>query len=489
MNAESTQPVPGKNVDCRNYSLAAFERFCAELRVEDGTPLRLEPFQKRILRDHFAGTVEEVVVIPKKNGKSTLFSALALFHIGHWLEDDPEVPIGASSRDQATILYNQAAAMVERSGKQVSKSVYRIAGIDYDVRRGYRLIRLADNDNARIRVLAADANTADGVIPTLALVDELHRHPNGDLYGVFRDGLDGRDGRMVTMSTAGMSDDSALGLLRDAAQKLPTWKRKGTYCTARSEDGSFVLHEWSLTDDDDRTDLKLVKRANPASWQTVEKLRRRYTSPSMTPGRWARFACGVWTGAEEPWLEAGTWADLKVDIGNVKPGERVWVAIDVGTNPGIGIVAPREEGAAAVKAVIWEGDVPLGVIEQALVDLVDQYDVQQVAFDRVGFQRSAELLEARGLPMVEIPHSPERMSIVSQTLHRLIGEGKIRHDGDPVLAGQVAEAVTKETERGWRLLKSPGSRGLIAVAMAAHQATQVTPERRSVYEDRDMMTV
>jgi hypothetical protein len=37
----------------------------------------------------------------------------------------------------------------------------------------------------------------------------------------------------------------------------------------------------------------------------------------------------------------------------------------------------------------------------------------------------------------------------------------------------VLGAITKETERGWRLVKSEGSRGLIAMAIAVHQATQV----------------
>jgi phage terminase large subunit-like protein len=52
-------------------------------------------------------------------------------------------------------------------------------------------------------VLAADVDTADGVIPTLALVDEMHRHKSAGLYGVFRDGLGARDGQMLTISTAG----------------------------------------------------------------------------------------------------------------------------------------------------------------------------------------------------------------------------------------------------------------------------------------------
>ena len=72
-------------------------------------------------------------------------------------------------------------------------------------------------------MLAADADTADGVIPTLAIVDELHRHPSGALYGVFRDGLLG-DGQMVTISTAGATLDSPLGST-SSGRGPSTWSR------------------------------------------------------------------------------------------------------------------------------------------------------------------------------------------------------------------------------------------------------------------------
>lgn len=457
---EVPQSSPGKKaVGGSRYTLARFLRFCSELRTEDGRPLKIEPFQKRILKDHFAGTTEEVVILPKKNGKSTVFAALALFHLETW--EEPEVVIGASSRDQATILFNQAAKMVARSGLESR----------FDVKGGYRHIRLRANPSAHIRVLAADAKTADGVIPTLALVDELHRHPSGDLYGVFRDGLDARNGRMVTMSTAGLQEDSALGLLRKRAKEIG-YSRKGAYAHAASRDGSFVLHEWSLEDTDDLDDLKLVKKANPASWQTIPKLRARKESPAMTPGRWARFACGVWTEGEDPWVEAKKWDALKVDIGRVAEGESVCVAVDVGVNPGIALAAPRADDGVAVKVEVFEGDIPLEVIENRLVELSEIYQLREVSYDKANFLRSAELLEQRGLPMIEMPHSPERLSIVSTTLRELIEGNRLRHDGDDALRAQVLAGTIKETERGWRLIKSYRTRGLIALAVAAHQATQ-----------------
>lgn len=456
----------------KRYSLTGFEAFCRDLRTENGEQLKIEPFERRILKDHFAGVIEEVVILPKKNGKTTLFAALGLYHLENWPQAN--VVIVASSKDQASILFRQAWEMVTRSNLENR----------FDVRDGYKLIRLqGQKAGPQLKVLPGDAKTVDGALPTLGLVDELHRHPSGELYGVLRDGCDARDGRMVTMSTAGLKEESPLGQLRLKAQKLPSYSRKGTYSQARSEDGSFVLHEWSLSNTDNLDDLKLVKKANPASWQTIEKLRRRKESPTMTPSRWARFACGVWTEGEDPWLEAKDWDRLAVDIGHLSDGEPVWVAVDIGTNPGICLAAQRPSGRVVVHAEVFEGDVPLEVVENTLVKLSGAYEFRQVAYDRI-FQRSAELLAERGLPMEEVPHSPERISLSSTTLKRLIGEEKLLHDGDKKLRAQVLAGATKETERGWRLVKSFRTRALIAMAMAVHQATQV--QRTSVYESRDL---
>jgi phage terminase large subunit-like protein len=449
----------------KTYSLAGFERFCLCLKTENGKPLKLEPFEKKPLRDHFRGATEVLDLISKGNGKSTIFAALGLYHLEFWPESDPEVDIGASSRDQATILFNQAAKMVKRSELEDM----------FDVKGGYRHIRLKRNPDAVLRVHPADAKTVDGVLPTLALVDELHRHPSAELYGVFRDGVDKRNGQMITMSTAGTKEDSPLGVLRKRAMELPTFKRRGVYSHARSADGSFVLHEWSLTDEDDLENLKLVKKANPASWITIKKLHQRKASPSMTPARWARFACGVWTEGEEPWLEPKDWDQLRVDIGQLKESESVWVAVSTGINPGYALAAKREDGGVAIKARVFEGDPPLGMLIDEIRKLGEVYVVESVTWGQTAFARPAEELEESAVPMVEFPYKPQRLSAASLTLKTLIQERKLRHDGDPALRAQVMAGRTKETEEGWRLVPTHGTRALIALAVACHQATENVP--------------
>lgn len=460
------------------YTLDDFAAFCATLRMENRKPMELEPFQREMLEEHFAGAAETVIVISKKNGKTTLLGALALFHLREVPE--AEVVIGASSRDQARILFKQAAGLVQRSKLEST----------FDVKGGYGEIRLGKGrrEGPRIRVLAADANTADGVIPTLALVDELHRHPSAELYGIFRDGLGPRSGQMITISTAGATLQSPLGELREKAHQLPSFRRDHDAMRnfAVSETGGFVFHEWCLDAGDDVDDLDLVKLANPASWQTVEKLQARRESPSMTPWQWLRFACGIWTEGEEPWLEPRVWDDLTDREFELEPNEKVWLGVDVGVKHDSTaiVIACRRGDRLAVKAVVLapptKGSLPLEVVETEIRNLCDEYDVVAVAYDPWSFRRSAELLLDSGVPMVEFPQSPERLANASENLFRLIDSGELVHDGDTTLRAHVLAGVTKTTERGWRLQKDPKAPraidALIALAMAAFVANAGVPE-------------
>lgn len=81
--------------------LEFFEEFCGRLKLEDGSPFVLYPEQKVMLTDYFGGAEETLILIPKKNGKTTLLAALGLFHLT--VTADAACFIGAASRDQASI--------------------------------------------------------------------------------------------------------------------------------------------------------------------------------------------------------------------------------------------------------------------------------------------------------------------------------------------------------------------------------------------------
>jgi phage terminase large subunit-like protein len=66
-----------------------------------------------MLRDYFGGTTETIILTPRKQGKSTIVAAIALFHLV--TTPDAECVIVAASREQAGILFGQAAGFVRRS--------------------------------------------------------------------------------------------------------------------------------------------------------------------------------------------------------------------------------------------------------------------------------------------------------------------------------------------------------------------------------------
>jgi phage terminase large subunit-like protein len=448
--------------------LAKFVRFCQALQLDVGGTMTLEPFQRRMLGDYFGGAVETLILIPKKNGKTTLLAALALYHL--ITTPDCECVIGAASRDQAEILFKQAVGFVGRDERLQERIV---------TREGYRHLR-ARHHGGRVRVLAADADTADGVIPTLALVDELHRHKSADLYGVFRDGLGPRDGRMITISTAGDNEGSPLGLMRANARKLPVLDRPGDrYLYARSADGGFAMHEWALEEGDDVDDLRLVKKVNPASWQTLAKLRRRHDSPSTPPWHWARFACGIWIAAEAWWISGEQWQSARADdpTAHLEPDDRVALGFD-GSRYGdaTALVACRLDDALLVPLEVWEKpdgakawEVPAGSVDAAVARAFESYRVERFYCDPPLWQTEIdEWARVYGSAVMRFPTARTRMTQAVERFRTDLVAGTIAHDGDLRLARHVLNAQMRETKAGYWLEKPhAGTAGNVDAAVAA----------------------
>jgi phage terminase large subunit-like protein len=66
----------------------------------------------------------------------------------------------------------------------------------------------------------------------------------------------------------------------------------------------------------------------------------------------------------------------------------------------------------------------------------------------------------------------------SSTLLELIRDGRLVHDGDPLLRRHVLAAVAARTEKGWRISKRRSRQAIdacVALAMAADRATQLVP--------------
>ena len=130
----------------------------------------------------------------------------------------------------------------------------------------------------------------------------------------------------------------------------------------------------------------------------------------------------------------------------------------------------------------WRVDVL--AVEQAVRDAARRWRVREAAFDPFRWTRSMQVLSRDGLPVLEFPQTAARMSPATTGLREAVINRSVEHDGSPILAAHVANAVLKDDARGVRLSKrSKNSTRRIDAAVAAvmchARATRLASRPRS----------
>jgi phage terminase large subunit-like protein len=126
---------------------------------------------------------------------------------------------------------------------------------------------------------------------------------------------------------------------------------------------------------------------------------------------------------------------------------------------------------------VFTGDASAVDAAEFIAELADTFTVVEAAYDPWQGALLAETMEQRGLVAVQFPQSDSRMQPASERLYRAVTEGRLVHDGDPVLAQHVHAAVAKQTRRGWRLHR-PGAEPIdaaVALAIGLDRAEHVEP--------------
>lgn len=445
--------------------------------LDNGEPWELETFQADFLSDFFKGFAESWLIVPEGNGKTTLVAGLALYHCLHVRQ--AYVGVAASSREQAEWCYMQAEGMVERSK-------YLLA--HFKPHSGYRRIR-AYKYGGRIQIHAADDRTGDGVIPTLCILDELHRHKNLRLYATWRGKLLKRNGQLVAISTAGEpGGEFEETRQRIQAETTPTKRKR---CFTRFASEQFVMHEWAVPEGDDVTDMRIVKQANPLAANTVDALRMKYESPTMTEAHWRRFVCNLPTRGDRAAIQEKEW-DERVAKVPIPEGEPIWAGLDVAwkwdTTALVPLYMPsaefRQFGEARILVPPRDGSsMDPGLIEQAVLEVHRRNPIHTVVMDMSRAEQLAHWIEREiGAQVIDRPQSNPFAVEEYEKLMEGLRQGWTWHSGDEGLRRHVMNAVTKLLPAGGAVfVRSSSSRervdqdrlvidGLKAAAMVHAQA-------------------
>jgi phage terminase large subunit-like protein len=425
--------------------IGRFTRFARLCGVE------LEPFQALVMSEFFSGRRELICLLPRGNGKTTLFALVALWTMLTVKRGD--VYVAASTARQATILWDEAR-MLAKHHPSIAKLVkFRHKTLSCEKTGGSITIVASDNKGRNHGI-------TNGV---LFLVDELHAHINSDTYIAFRTAMGKRaDAQMVVISTAGMRLAGTLYDLRREALKFTVLTQVGALTHTLGPASRVALLEWALPQDVDAATVTAtdLKRANPASFVTLDFLQEQLDAPGLRNEEVTCFHGNVWARVAKSWLASGAWAACAEPGADIPPGARgVWLGLDIGVYQDSSALVKlwqREDGRIVIKAKIWTpaGDgTPLDLTEvhQAVRQARHDHQVYALVMDRWNMEYQAQLLDAEGLLVLD--HPMKDMASASQMIFEAINTQAIVHDGDETLAEHVAAARTVHTATGWKIAK------------------------------------
>jgi phage terminase large subunit-like protein len=409
--------------------------------------LPLRPYMRRISRAYFSRAREVV-------------AAIGLHHLV--TTRGASGVVGAASRDQARVCFERMEGFVDAGDLDIT---VRHLELRYEGPEGIR----------RLRVVPSDGPRAHGLSCSLYLADEVWAWAErADLLTAMQTGLVKRpDSKLLAITTSSGDLDSPLGRWRRRAMAQNDVHRAGPVVESKSKDLHWL--EWSLGEQHDASNLRAVKRVNPAPQIGVRDLRRQ--RESLTEAAFLQFHCCRWGIRESAWLPPGAWAGCRGAV-EFKPGENVWLGVDVGGSRSATSVVWLNE-RLHVGCAVFEGEDGIFEANEQVMRLAEKFTVMEVNFDPWRAGALARGWELRGLKTTSFPWTDARVIPGASELYDAIVECRIVHSGDPALDRHMAAVVAKSTRRGIRIDKANESDNIdaaCALLMGFEAATAPAPE-------------
>lgn len=457
-----------------------------------GEPLALRDWQKELLkslyaRDENGGLLAQTALIgmPRKNGKSALSSAaIGLYSLIAEGVNGGEVIAVAAEKEQARIVFGEAKRMVEQSELKDMVQVYKDS-------------IFVPETNSVFRVVSAEAYSKEGLNPSRVIMDELHAHKNRELFDVFSlaMGNRGKIGQLVAITTAGVKSD--MTGQDSVAYSLYQYGKR--VATGEVTDPNFFMAWWEAPAEADHRLPETWEVANPGFDDIVSRADFESAVKRTPEAEFRTKRLNQWVSSQLSWLPSGTWEAL-AEPQPLDPDDEYILGFDGSfsgdTTAIIGCTIPTEDKPAHVFMVkAWEK--PVGADDSWRVEIQEaeheilafcgRYKVREVVCDPFRWQRSMEVLQDQGVPIVEYPTtSARRMVTACAKFYDAVTEKRLTNDGDAMVARHFTNAVTKADNLGVRIVKeNRNSNRRIDCAVAAIAAydrasakleTQVIPE-------------
>ena len=483
-----------------------FTSFLKHTKGKDAnTPVVLQPFQILLLcaiygfrskRDHTKRMITDVIVfIPRKAGKSTLSAVIGLYEL-QFGEAGAEVFTLATSREQATIVFDAAKGFIEYMPKELAQM--------YNPSKFH--IGKTNDSQSMFRALSRDnKKTGDGKNASCAIIDEAAQIVDRNSIEVIHSGMVARKNPLrIYITTASFTKDTKFyedmtmlqNILTGEATDNPRW---------------FGLL-YSLDAGDDWRDPTTWSKANPMHGITVfeDAIAQRAEEAKHKPAALNEFLCktlNIYVSANSAWVDRAFWDDPKALITEERVPEAVFIGFDLAATRDLNAVCtlkrfsdddyeaefkfflpsdgydliPKHYGdifrVARQSGLlhVTEGNVMDDrEISDYIINQAAKYDVREIGFDAYNAASLVARLNEAGLPVKKVGQSMAVLSNPSKHVEKLIMNYGIKHNGNPFVGWQLGNSEVYEDVNGnVKIRKNEADKsakidGIIALIISMH---------------------
>ena len=452
--------------------------------------------------------------IGRKNGKSSLGAAIGLYLLFADSELGSEIFSCAGDRAQAGIIFDLAKRMILQDPMLSSKAkVFRNS------------ITFPQKGNT-YKVLSSDASLQHGHNPNGILFDELHTQKSRELYDTMQTGTGARTQPLLfTMTTAGSSktDGNICWEVHDYAQKV----KDGII-----NDDTFLPLIYAAEEGDDIQDPETWRKANPnlgvsISEEYLKNEAKRAAELPSYENTFKRLHLSMWTTSISKWISDSVWMENYEDIDlETLKGKKCWGGLDLASTMDLSSLVlyfPMEDQKDVVLVWFWCPEASAEIrgrkyklpydewiadeyisatpgnvqdyeyIRQDINKIVEDYDLQSVAFDRWNSsQLVIQLSQQDGIPMSQFGQGYKSMSSPTKELEKLVLKKEINHLNNPVLRWQC-ENIQLQTDPAGniKINKQKSSEkvdGMISLVMAIGEMMTDEAPGESIYNERGILS-
>lgn len=406
------------------------------------------------------------IEIPKKNGKTTLAAGVTLYLLVGDGQSGAHVFGCGAARDQARLVFDEAANMVD-SSPELSAVL--------QVRRARNVILFPD-EKGKYEAIAAEAGIAQGKDAHGVICDELHAWTGREFYESMKYAGRAREQSLFFQITTAGDDMTAIC--------YEEHERALRIVSGEEVESSYFGLIYAAEPSDDWKKPETWLKANPSFGVTINAqdfaidCKEAATSPRKESA-FKRYSLNIWTGATECWLSTDDWGNCGADFGREElEHQPAWAGVDLSRTRDLSAVVwvvpvddcyylldrifipenliDEKEKADKVPYRSWvregwilatPGDViDYEFIRQTILEDAASLDVRQIAYDPY----NAELLcnqtlrDKDGLDTISIKQSMDLMGPPSSEFEKLVKGGRIRHRRNPVFNWMVGGCTVYE---------------------------------------------